>query len=111
MKSLLFVAMLLFGSAGFGMLSNDHTSECENSENLADYIVMEDAAQLRVSTDSSNGNIDSVEIRTTSGTLVLSLSGCSSNTCRYDLSSLSSANYDVDVYTTTSYTFSGSISL
>ncbi|MCG8329310.1 MAG: hypothetical protein MI974_16565 [Chitinophagales bacterium] len=111
MKSLLFVAMLLCGSAGFGMLSNDHTPKYENSENNADYIVMEDAILMLVSTDSSNGNIDSVEIRTTSGTLVLTLSGCSSNACRYDLSSLSSANYDVDVSTTTSYTFSGSISL
>lgn len=110
MKSFLFVFMAAF-LAFTTVPSSLPNIACSIQEYISDYIVMEDDIMLRTITDGSNGDIVQIEILSISSQPVFSVSGCNSNDCLTNLSTLNKDTYSVKVTTSFGYTFTGSITL
>ena len=113
MKSLFIVfvaSAFLFANPEIPTKDISVASEAVSSEySAAEYIVMED--DIMMNTGTGNGVITAVDIYNLSGDLVLSLSGCGSSSCKFDLSTLSKQSYNVTVNTDTGHSFSGTITL
>ena len=114
MKSLIVAlsAVCLFFS-NYSAPHTDHSLQYSTSETrtLAESIVMEDDLMMLTTTDSSNGTITQIDVRTLSNVLVNSYPGCSSSTCRTDLSGIASGTYSVEAFTSTGHSFSGTVTI
>jgi len=113
MKFLFFIAAfaLNFSANQFNYISYSNMDEVNFSKvDVIDFIVMDDDVML-VSTSPTNGNINDIQVFDSFNTLVFQNSGCNDSKCNVDLSSLAIGRYTVNVETTTSYTFTGSVEL
>lgn len=115
MKSLLIavkvVVLLSVGSQTTTEEAINSSDNCVLEEFTTGYIVMEDDMMMLTGSNNTGDTIVQIDVKNSQGQNVFSSTGCSSYECLSDLSSLSTAVYNVYVITDTGGIIAGSISL
>ncbi|NRB46965.1 MAG: hypothetical protein HRU41_04790 [Saprospiraceae bacterium] len=115
MKSLLIaikvVVLLSVGSQSTTEVASNASKNCVAEAFLGGYIVMEDDMMMLTGSNNTGDTIVQIDVRNSLNQTVFSSTGCSSYECLSDLSSLSTATYDVYVITDTGGIIAGSIQL
>ncbi|MEM6398135.1 MAG: hypothetical protein AAF741_17420 [Bacteroidota bacterium] len=112
MKSIAFIALLFCFFPTDAASWNASVETLEESCAPLSIIVIEDSVMMRTTVSNpSDGVITTITVESLQNGTVVTLGGCGATSCLNDLSGFAAGKYQVDVTTSTSYSFSGVVTV